>query len=591
MNITNLEITQATIELFGGFICLMLLVVIIMNGNGRKSWNQLKAMLLVTSLIFFSEACAYIFRGNTDNVSLFMTRFSNFFVFVLNVILGYSFVCYIYILLQEKNVFSSKIYKKIVAFCSFTNLIILVINLFTGWMYYFDDTNYYHRNTVWYIYTALNLIIILMACIMAIRYRKNMKNIIMHSILFFALVPIIAILIQVFIYGISVTNIGVFLALLLMLFAYLKEWSTLKEKGNKQSKVVEFIILFIIMTVSMSASIVSCMISIERISNRNTENEGLLVANMVGSMIKNSSVLDEKDVDMEMKALQNLLKEFEDTYHAKIYLVDKEGFLLFDIDGKCDEGKHFDHSYFDMVGSESFHYVKQADKSLMTKYMENLDCYLVVEYQNLGNLSVLEISITSIIIFVIGIIMMGIVFTVIYIRERKATRKLMEKMKLSITDDLTGLLNRRAFDEGCAKILQNNSTENMTLVMMDLNGLKRVNDMYGHMEGDELIIRAGKCISNSLGEYGKVYRIGGDEFVALLQCTQDQLSDALATLDHMTDKWKLTHAYELSISKGIVVCEDYPDLSLDEIKILADKLMYQDKDAYYLKTGNERRNI
>ena len=100
MNITNLEMTQATIELFGGLVCLMLLVVIIMNGNGRKSWNQLKGMLLVTSVIFFSEACAYIFRGNTDRFSLIMTRVSNFSVFALNVVLGYVFLRYIYTLLH-----------------------------------------------------------------------------------------------------------------------------------------------------------------------------------------------------------------------------------------------------------------------------------------------------------------------------------------------------------------------------------------------------------------------------------------------------------------------------------------------------------
>ena len=49
----------------------------------------------------------------------------------------------------------------------------------------------------------------------------------------------------------------------------------------------------------------------------------------------------------------------------------------------------------------------------------------------------------------------------------------------------------------------------------------------------------------------------------------------------MTEKWQLTHVYELAISKGIVVCEDYPDMNFDEMKKLADKLMYKDKDEYY----------
>ena len=70
MNITNAEMTQATIEIFGGFICLMLAVIIMMNGNERDSWKWLKRMLFSTAGIFFAETCAYIFRGNTDGLSI-----------------------------------------------------------------------------------------------------------------------------------------------------------------------------------------------------------------------------------------------------------------------------------------------------------------------------------------------------------------------------------------------------------------------------------------------------------------------------------------------------------------------------------------
>ena len=74
MNITNLELTQATTEIFAGLICLMLAVLILMNGDARNSWKLLKWMFLSTALLFFSEAAAYIFRGNTDGLSRFMTE-------------------------------------------------------------------------------------------------------------------------------------------------------------------------------------------------------------------------------------------------------------------------------------------------------------------------------------------------------------------------------------------------------------------------------------------------------------------------------------------------------------------------------------
>lgn len=186
---------------------------------------------------------------------------------------------------------------------------------------------------------------------------------------------------------------------------------------------------------------------------------------------------------------------------------------------------------------------------------------------------------------------MGIVFSIISIRERKASKELMERRKISITDDMTGLFNRRAYEEDYMKILESNSVPEITLIMMDVNGLKTVNDTYGHMAGDELLIGAAKCIRTSMGKYGKVYRIGGDEFLALLECTKRQLDDMIQTFEHITDSWKGTYQSELSISKGIVVAKEHGNLTFDEMKELADKLMYEDKDEYYRRTGKIRRKI
>lgn len=710
MNITNLEITQATIEIFGGLVCLMLLTIMIMNGYKKKSWTRLKAMLSLTALILFSEACAYIFRGNTDGFSVFMTRSCNLCVFLLNVVLGYFAVQYVYALLQEKEIVPNKIYIRIAGLCVLANAIILVLNLFTGWMYYFDGSNYYHRNTLWYLYTILNLVCILMAGIVGIKYRKNISVITLCSILFYLFVPIICIIAQIFIYGISIANIGVFTALLLMLGAYLKGWSKTKENGGKQRKIVESVVLFTIMTISMSASIISCIVSIERISNEKAESDGKLVANMVSAGIENeflkpivvadtmskdynlkelmkksgeespesvekemSAYLEsirsgfnyqmvyavseaskayytydgickyvdtendahdiwykdflesgkhyelEVDTDeanqwalsvfvnaeiadqngdllgvcgigIEMSELQNLLRQYEDTYHVKIDLIDAEGLIQIDTEEKTIEQEYLDNSYLRDVNSDTFYYRKGSGKSKLTKYMESLDWYLVVEYQNQGTISAIQISFTSIVIFVIGLIMMGIVFSVFFIRERNALKELMEKKKISITDDLTGLFNRRAFEEDCGKISENDIGK-MIIVMMDVNGLKKVNDTYGHAVGDELLIGAGNCIRNSLGKYGKIYRTGGDEFVALLECTRSQLDDVIATFEHVTANWQLTHPYELSISKGVVVCKEHPELNLYEMKKLADELMYKDKNEYYLRTGKERRRF
>ncbi|MDD7643188.1 MAG: hypothetical protein PUK75_12085, partial [bacterium] len=284
MNITNLELTQATIEIFCGFICLMLAVLILMNGHERNSWKQLKWMFFSTAFLFFSEAAAYIFRGNTDGFSRLMTGIGNFVVFSLNLVLIRQFVRYMYELLKEKGVTPGKWYDRIVNVCIALSLIILSTNLFTKWMYYFDDANYYHRNTGWYVYTIFNVACILAAGAMCIRYRRSVKKTMFAALLLFTFEPLIAIIVQTFIYGISITNLGIAIALSFMLVAYLFEWS--KTKEIKQRRSLDVIILFVIMTISMSASVFSCIVSIQRISSENSEDDSMLLAHMVSDGVE-----------------------------------------------------------------------------------------------------------------------------------------------------------------------------------------------------------------------------------------------------------------------------------------------------------------
>ena len=711
MNIINMEMIQATIEFFGGFICLMIATIIVMNGHARKSWKLLKWMFLSTAVIFISEACAYIFRGNTDEISVFVTRLCNFTVFLFNIVLIHFFIQYLYNLMNEKGVEAGRIYVNIVRGCLVVDLIILATNVFSGWMYYFDKSNYYHRNTGWYVYTIINLVCILACSAMCMRYRRAVRKSTLLATLLYIFTPLIAIVLQTFFYGISITNIGVFIALIIMLMAYLKEWSNAKEIKETERKSLEIIVLFFIMTINMSASIISCLVSIDRISNKNSQSNSILIAHMINSGIENefikpimvaetmcndyslkeymkqsnkiSSKMVEEEVasyldsirdgfgyqmvfavcdgtkayytydgiskyvdtendshdiwykkfceagshylldvdtdeanDMElavfvnteikddegnflgvcgvgvdMASLQKLLKQYEDTYDVKINLVNEQGLIQVDTDTGRIEKDYVDNSYFKNIGQNKLYIQEKSDSRCMTKYNKTLKWYLVIEDCNPNKINVVELTIPSIIIFVIGLMMMGIVFFIISERERKISKELSEKKKLSITDDLTGLFNRRAFEEACNKVQRTNTLARKTLIMMDVNGLKAANDNFGHIAGDELLIGAAKCIRTTMGEYGDVYRIGGDEFMALLECTESQLEDTIETFEHITASWKGSYQCELAVSKGIVVAKEHEDMDIEQLKELADKLMYEDKDEYYRRTGKIHRRI
>lgn len=709
MNITNIEMAQATMEGFAGLVCLIMAIVIILNGQRRQSWKCLKWMFFTTAVIFFAESCAYIFRGNTQTFSLYMTRVGNFTVFLCNLILMRLYIDCMYGIFEERNLIPNPIYRKLVRDCVDINFIILLLNPWTHWMYSFDSSNYYHRNAGWYLYTVIILVCIVIALVLMMHCNKVLNISLMAALLFYAVVPILALALQMLIYGFSFTNMGVFAALMAMLLAYLREWNETKEIAQKNRKAVEVIFLFCVMTICMSASIVSCIVSLERVSSENSKTNSMLLAQMVSDELENeflrpvivsetmssdlflkeylrqsgeqsaekveqdmstylSSIRmkfgyemvfavcnkskafytyngiskyvdvenDEHDVwysnflkktasselnvdedeanqktlsvfvnqkvidsdgnflgvcgvGIEMTRLQELLQKIEEEYHVKIDLIDRQGLIQVDSDVDKIGRDYIDNDYLRNVGSREFYYEPNEDSSRMTKYMKALGWYLVVEDCNPDKLDVLQMVFISICIFVLGLIVMAIVFFVITIREGKAYEELMEKKRISITDDITGLLNRHAYEDDCKKLMEEAAISELTIIMMDLNGLKETNDTRGHLAGDELIIGAAKCIQTAMGEYGKAYRIGGDEFVAVIKCDAKEREDMLGTFTYLVDSWRGMAGNQLSISKGIVVCAECEDMTFEDMKQLADQRMYEDKMAYYKRTGKQRR--
>ncbi len=161
-------------------------------------------------------------------------------------------------------------------------------------------------------------------------------------------------------------------------------------------------------------------------------------------------------------------------------------------------------------------------------------------------------------------------------------KQLNEKLsKIAYQDSITGLMNRAAFDEASAKYLQDfdSKQQKFALLYLDMDGLKFVNDSYGHPVGDMLIQETGKRIASVLTQKGEVARIGGDEFILLIPyCEQqeiihitEQILTALKQPIELANK-KLT----LSASIGIACC---PDDGCDMISLVqhADNSMYEAK--------------
>lgn len=107
--------------------------------------------------------------------------------------------------------------------------------------------------------------------------------------------------------------------------------------------------------------------------------------------------------------------------------------------------------------------------------------------------------------------------------ETHAAQRQLERW--AYIDGLTGLGNRRAFDEALAGYLARRDP--VRLVLLDLNDFKRVNDERGHLAGDALLGEVARCLARQIPPPGTAYRLGGDEFAALLPPSLFRLDHAL----------------------------------------------------------------
>lgn len=97
--------------------------------------------------------------------------------------------------------------------------------------------------------------------------------------------------------------------------------------------------------------------------------------------------------------------------------------------------------------------------------------------------------------------------------KNKITDKL---FNLAYTDSMTELANRNAYEEHLKKLRRDNANlQNITVVVVDINGLKQINDSFGHHTGDEAIKTIADILKDTIGKKADVYRIGGDEFVCI----------------------------------------------------------------------------
>jgi len=162
------------------------------------------------------------------------------------------------------------------------------------------------------------------------------------------------------------------------------------------------------------------------------------------------------------------------------------------------------------------------------------------------------------------------------LRDITIRKKLEEKLEyLSYNDQLTGLYNRRFYEEEL-KRLDVKENYPLTIVLGDVNGLKLINDSFGHVIGDELIKKSAQIIKNGCRAQDVIIRLGGDEFILLLPKTDIyEAEEIIEHINNLSRKEKIQNI-DISISFGYET-KRYEEEDIQNVFTKAEDYMYKRK--------------
>lgn len=168
-------------------------------------------------------------------------------------------------------------------------------------------------------------------------------------------------------------------------------------------------------------------------------------------------------------------------------------------------------------------------------------------------------------------------------KRNKELKKLLKEVEfLSFHDKMTGLFNRRYFETELER-LDSSRKIPITIFVIDLDGLKNINDNYGHKIGDKYIKAAAEVLASSSRKEDIVARIGGDEFAFLLPETDYKVADKIfARIEQKTADYNRQNnlVEDLRMSIGYAIKKGN-EKNLDQTFKEADKMMYNNKQDKY----------
>ena len=550
------KVLQVAILIWGCVFCAIAALCIFLSSNyDREKRRYLILMESFASLLLLMDAMAHIFSGYPGVPGNVMVRISSFLVFLLSDVVLLCFHIYVCVYLFSKR--ERRTLKRVKAgyVIAAAGVAFVVISQFTHWYYYIDGDNCYHRAPLYIMSILFSAAGLLIDLTLLLQYKKRVSRKLLFSMLSCIVLPAVAAAVQVFRYGMSLIDFSVGISMIIMFIV------TMTELNQEMYQLI---------------------------SREGKIKERLEIATILNKCI--AELISGEDEDAAISNLLRIISGYFDGDRSYIVQIDEKRNVCtntyeYAMNGVTAEKDNLQKVPMEMldIWMDSFrknglYYIPDIEEEQGQPYYETL------KMQDITRLLAVPLNSDGKIIGFLGVdnprlhyedhtLLSSIQYFLtdsLKAKERKACLQYM-----SYRDMLTTLYNRNRYIQ-ILEGMQAKTVIKTGVAYIDINGLKRVNDLYGHEAGDRLIINTARSMLAILPE--NAYRVGGDEFVLICFDMDEKIFRS-----KVRDICDSIAAKRISVSVGVVWEESSSEL--ETMLRRADDLMYAEKKKYYEKHG------
>ena len=530
--------------------CLVAAISLLELPSGEKKDNLI-AMQLGAAFLLACEGLSWYFQGRPGIFARWMLRLTNCGSFLMNnwvLLLFHRYLCSAFLTVQER---ARLRLVKAVEFICYIGMGLVIVSWFTGLYYRIDGANNYVRGGLFPLSFVPPVAGLVLDGVLMQRYRDRVSKGMFRVMMAYLILPFVAALIQFVSYGLALISLSVGGAMLLIFLIVNREQQAELRKVQEDRAVVA---------------------------------QRLEIAQTLNRCVEELS--SGKDIST---AIRDLLWVIKDYFHAeRAYVFENDVARRVTVNtyesvepGVVPQIGNLQEVPLDTISMwmKQFqrgkkYYIANIEQELGTPH------YNIIKDQGIYRLLTVPLLEQGKVIGFVGVdnpqqhyedetLLASLQYFVANALRQKKEQEYLQQ--LSFHDQLTGLYNQNRYN----RTLQNWNSDCQTqvgILYIDLNSLKKTNDLRGHAAGDLLIRNAARVLEETFPGYA--YRIGGDEFVVIRQgISQEQFREEARALRERAE------SNAISFSVGVLWKETCPDLpaALRE----ADGLMYEEKRKYH----------